>query len=434
MGKTEEYLIDESAEISIGESSEWTKKLFDAFPAFRHKNYQLYFFGQFISLTGTWLQIVGQGWLVFQLTKSAYLVGLISAIGLLPILFFSLFAGVVIDRYPKKKLLIIVQIFAMCCALTLGVLTVSGTITIVQIAILAFLLGLTDAFDKPGRQAFVVEMVGKKDLASAIALNAGIFNGARVLGPAIAGLLIALYGTGWAFILNGLSYIFVIIAMSLIRVDDTPHPSHLHPLQAVKEGLSYSFSHPVIKTLLIFTTICAIFGWSYTTLMPVIITNIFHLGAESLGTFYGATGLGALLATILTSSLSKKVHPMTFVILGNTFFSLSILLFTLTTFVPFALFLLFLTGLGLIMQFSTINSMIQHMVPDQIRGRVMSIYVLMFMGMVPIGSYLIGVLAENFGPDKAIECGAIIVFLAGVYLFSQRTKLQQHYTTQIEGH
>jgi len=427
MEKTDNYIIDESPEVSIGESPGWTNKLLQAFPAFRHKNYQLYFFGQFISLTGTWLQIVGQGWLVFQLTKSAYLVGLVTAIGLLPILLFALFAGVIIDRYPKKKLLLIVQILAMICALTLGVLTVAGSITVLQIAILAFLLGTTDALDKPARQAFVVEMVGKKDLSSAIALNAAIFNGARVVGPAIAGILIALYGIGWAFILNAISYIFVIIAMAFIQVDDTPHPSPLHPFAAVKEGLIYSFSHTVIKMLLIFTAITAVFGWSYATLMPVVITNTFHQGAGSLGLFYGATGLGALLATVFVSAFAKRVNPLRFIIIGNTLFALSITFFTLTTHVFFALIFLFFSGLGLIMQFSTINSMIQHVVSDHIRGRVMSIYVLMFMGMLPIGSYLIGLLAENFGTSVAIEIGAGVVFVSGAYIYVHRRYIQQEY-------
>lgn len=428
--KEDSYIIDESSELSIGEYEGWTGKLFNAFPAFQHRNYRFYFFGQLISLTGTWLQIVGQGWLVFELTKSAYMVGLITAIGLLPILFFALFAGVIIDRYPKKKLLIIVQILAMCCALTLGVLTVLGTITVLQIAILAFLLGTTDALDKPARQAFVVEMVGKKDMSSAIALNAGIFNSARVIGPAIAGILIALYGTGWTFILNAVSYIFVIIAMSQIKITETTHAVHLSPIDAVKEGLSYSFSHSVIKTLLIFTAVSAIFGWSYATLMPVVISDIFHQGASSLGYFYGATGLGALLATILVSTLSQKVDPLRFVIIGNTLFALSIILFTLTIYIPLALFLLSLAGLGLIMQFATINSMIQHVVRDHIRGRVMSIYVLMFMGMLPIGSYLMGVLAEYYGPARAIQVGAFVVFLAGIYFFFQRKVLRKEYAQQ----
>jgi len=423
----ESYLIDESPEISIGESENWTGKLLNAFPAFKHKNYQLYFFGQLISLTGTWLQIVGQGWLVFELTKSAYMVGLITAIGMLPILFFALFAGVIIDRYPKKKLIIIVQVLAMCCALALGILTVLGTISVLQIAILAFLLGTTDALDKPARQAFVVEMVGKKDLSSAIALNAGIFNSARVIGPAIAGILIALYGTGWTFILNALSYVFVILAMSQITVQEVSHESNLSPIEAVKEGLSYSFSHSVIRTLLIFTAISAIFGWSYATLMPVVIADIFHQGASSLGYFYGATGLGALVSTVLVSTLSKKVDPLRFVIIGNTLFAISIIFFTITFYLPLALFFLFLAGLGLIMQFSTINSMIQHVVSDHIRGRVMSIYVLMFMGVLPIGSYLMGFLAEHFGPAFAIQSGSCIVLFSGIFIFLQKKVLRQEY-------
>jgi MFS family permease len=425
--KENTYLIDENTEISIGESPEWTQKIVRAFPAFTHKNYRYYFFGQFISLTGTWLQIVAQGWLVFEITQSAYMVGVIAAVALIPILIFGLFAGAVVDKYPKKTIILISQTVALICAGVLGILTMWGHITVWQIGILAFLIGITDAFDKPARQAFVIELVGKEDLSSAIALNAGIFNAARVIGPAIAGILIALYGTGWAFLLNAISYIFVLVSLWFINVKEVVHPSHMHPLDAIKDGLSYSFSLPHIKVLLIFTTICAIFGWSYATLLPVIISTTFHMGAAGLGYFYGAAGFGALFATVVMSALSKKVKPLRFITIGNVLFTLSILLFTLTTYVPLALFSLFIAGFGLILQFATVNSMIQHSIADEFRGRVMSIYILMFMGTIPIGSYLMGVLAQNYDAQKAIQLDAIIVFISSIYLFLERKKIHAHY-------
>lgn len=428
----EQYIIDESQEVNIGESEGWTHKIISAFPAFRHRNYQLYFAGQLVSMTGTWLQNVALGWLVFQLTKSAYLVGLIAAIELLPVLFFALFAGVIVDRYPKRKVIIIEQSLALVVAAILGILTLSGHITVLQIAVLAFLLGITDAIDKPARQAFVVDMVGKKDMTSAIALNAGTFNAARVIGPAVAGTLIALYGTGWAFIINAMSFIFVIIAIYMISVDDSPHPSNLHPWQAVKNGLSYSFGIPHIKILLIFTSITAIFGWSYATLLPVVINTIFHQGASALGYFYGASGAGALVATVLVSTLAKKVNPLKLIIVGNAIFALSIIGFTLTTAVFSAIVSLFFAGLGIIIQFATIQTMIQHSIADEFRGRVMSIYVVMFMGMMPFGSYLAGFLAEHIGPSFTIQFGAGVVFLSGLYLYSKRKEIKKAYSEQLD--
>lgn len=400
-------------------------KFYKAFPALSNKNYRLYFVGQLISLIGSWLQMVALGWLVLELTHSAFLVGLTATLGTLPVLFFALFGGVIVDRFDKKKILILTQSFLMVFALILGVLTVTGLINVYEIYILAFLSGLVSALDSPARQSFVIEMVGKEKLQSAIALNSGTFNGARVMGPAVAGFIIAFFGVGGAFILNAISFIAVIIALLLINAKSLQSRAHDHPLKAIKEGLSYSYHHPIIKNLLIFAGITSIFGWSYTFMMPYIIQNTFHMNESSLGYFYTPTGVGAVIGTIIVSMYAKKVNPFVFIIFGSFISSISLIFFALTSNFIIALIFLFLSGLGILMQFSTINTTLQHIVSDHIRGRVMSIYALMFIGMMPIGSFQIGALSERFGTSFAIIFGSVIIFLYSVYLFYNKGNLQK---------
>ena len=238
----------------------WAKRL-KSFPALQNKNYRIYIFGQFISVIGTWLQIVAQGWLVLQLSNSAFLIGLVAALATAPSLLFSLFGGVIVDRFPKKKVLFFTQSSSMVLALTLGILTLLNLATIPLICIMAFLMGTVNAVDAPARQAFVSELVNKEQLPSAIALNSGIFNAGRVVGPGLAGLLIALVGTGGAFISNGISYIAVIIALFFLNLPTSAPSLNTNPLQAIKNGVQYSFSHPAIRPLLLFTGMTSIFGW-----------------------------------------------------------------------------------------------------------------------------------------------------------------------------
>lgn len=422
--KEEEYIISESQEISLVQNP-LIKGFFHAFPALRHRNYRLYFIGQLLSLVGTWIQIVAFGWLVFQLTKSAFMVGLVSSLGGLPVLIFGLFGGVIVDRFAKRKILIFTQISSMILAFILGLLTISGVITVLQIIILAFALGLISAIDIPARHAFVIEMVGKKDMASAIALNAGVFSGARVIGPAMAGAIIAAMGEGVGFVLNGFSYIPFIIVLFLIFAKSAVPSFNLHPFKAIKHGIAYSFSQPSIKMLLVFVGVASIFGWSYSTILPVVAEKIFHAGASGFGYLHASGGLGAVLAAILVSAYTKKVNPAVFIFGGSFLSAISLFLFTLTSNIQLAFVFLFLVGFGLTMKFATINSTIQHMVDNRLRGRVMSIYTLMFLGMSPIGSFQIGFFAEHFGSPFAIRLGAIIVFLFALLFYFNRKKIIQ---------
>lgn len=399
------------------------QKLLSAFPAFRSKNYRLYFAGQLVSLIGTWLQMVAQAWLVLQLTQSAFMVGLVSALGFLPILFFSLFGGVLVDRFHKRELIISTQVAEMILAFALGVLTLLGLINVWFLALLAFLLGIVNAIDMPARQAFAIELVGREYLPSAIALNMGVFNTARVIGPALAGRLIASVGNGGTFIINGLSFFAPIVALSAMKIKSDLPQVHPDTFQAIKAGLRYVYHHSLIKNLLIFTTATAIFGWSYSTMMPVFAQNVFLKDASGLSLMYAAAGLGALVGAIFISGFAHQFSAKNLILGGNLVFVFSVILFSLTNNFSLGLIYLFLTGIGLAIQVAMLNTTIQHSVEHALRGRVMSIYSLAFLGMFPLGSFQVGFISEHFGPQFAIRVGAIILLAFASYLHFSLSKI-----------
>lgn len=398
-----------------------------AFPAFANRNYRIYFAGQLVSVIGTWLQIVAQGWLVLQLTRSELLIGMVAALATAPSLLFSLFGGVIVDRFPKKNILFLTQVCNMILALGLGMATLAGHTNIWVIAITAFAMGTVNALDAPARQAFIPEVVNMDQLPSAIALNSGIFNLGRVIGPVIAGLLIAAVGTGWAFVANGVSYAAVLIALRFMRLAPAPPPSQLQTFTAIGQGIRYTLAHPVIRVVLFFAGTISIFGWSYSTLMPVIAQKGFGLDAKGLSWLYTATGLGSLLATVLISTKSKQVRPVYFVTGGAALFALCLFAFGQTQRYWMALPILFLMGLGLIAQSAVTTTLVQSMVQPEFRGRVMSIYLLMFLGMAPIGNFEVGYLSERLGYPTALAINAGVVLLAAVWLLAKRRKISAAY-------
>lgn len=410
-------------------------KILVLFPAFESKNYRYYFVGQLISQIGTWLQIVAQGWLVLQLTHSALLIGLVAATATLPSLLFSLFGGVIVDRFDKKMTIVATQTASMILAFILGILTFLKIINLWEILSISFLLGTVNAVDMPARQAFVSEMVEKDKVSSAIALNAGIFNAARVVGPSVAGILIALVGTGGAFLLNSLSYIAAIIAQFSIIPIIHVMPVHSHPIRAIKQGISYTWTHPVIRSLVILTAIVSIFGWSYTTIMPYVADKIFHQGAAGLGYLYASAGLGALVATFVVSGYGNKFASSVFINGGIIIYAITMIFFSYTSNIYIAYLTLFLGGFGLLSAFSIINARIQHLVEPHFRGRVLSIYLLMFVGLFPVGNLQIGFISEQFGPQIAIRIGAVIVLITAIVGYLLKGKIiasHAEYLTKLE--
>ena len=404
-------------------------QLLSAFPAFQSRNFRRYFPGQVISMIGTWIQMVAQGWLVLEITGSAFDVGVVAAASTLPTLFLSLFGGVIVDRYSKRTILLWTQSAAMILAFILGVFAVTGTVTIWIIIVLSFLLGCVNALNVPALQAFLSEIVEREDLASAIAMNSAIYNVSRVIGPAIAGFLISAAGSGVAFLVNGVSFFAVIL--SLLSMKDLSEKireiNPVHPLQSIREGLKYSWDHPLIRTVVLFIAVIAIFAWSYVTMLPVIAKQTFGMDASGLGYLYGVSGLGSVIGTVVVSIYSKKIDPLFFIAGGNILFALALIGFTFTTILPVALFFLFIAGFGLVAAVSTMSATIQSTVVDRFRGRVMSLYMMVFMGFMPIGNVEIGYLSEHFGTGLAIRTGCIVTVLASLVLIYSSRRVHTAY-------
>ncbi len=394
-------------------------KVISIFPALAHRNFQLYFVGQAISLIGFWLQQVGLGFYVFQITHSPFWVGVVAAVGGLPVLLFTTFAGVFIDKVNKQKLLIWTQVVDACVAFIFGIAVFTHTATLPLVIVLAFLSGMVTVFDLPARLTFIVEMVGKKDLASAIPINNGVFNSARFIGPAIAGALIAGVGVGWTFILNGISFVAGIWAISKMRPVFSYEPEKdVHPFESLKIGIKYSFSHPKIFYLMILATSAAIFIWPYQPLMPVISGKIFHSGAQGLGSLLSAAGAGSLTGAFVTSALSRRKNKIPQVMAGLLISSTTMILFAQNTNFLVAHILLYIIGFGVLIQVSTINTLVQLASPDQMRGRVMAVYLTMFVGMMPVGAFLSGFIADKTSALFTLGLGGVAMLLIGVTFYA----------------
>lgn len=409
-------------------------KIYRQFPALKYKNYRLYFLGQLISFTGSWLHGVAHGWLVYQLTHSAFWLGTISAVAALPVLILSLYGGFLVDKFDRKKLLIYTQSASLLFALSLGVLTITHLISLPLLIILTFLSGIANAIDNPVTQAFVVDVVGKEDLPSAVGLNSTMFNTGRVLGPAAAGFLIALVGVGNIFLINAASFLAILGSLYFIKVNcKTSSISEQNPVASIKEGVLYSRSHPVISLLLVTAGIGAIFCFSQATILPAVAEKVFQQGSVGLGRLLSSAGVGALIASFIISSQSKKVPAIWFIIGGNILFLISTLVFTFTENMQIASICLFFSSFGLTLQFSSIYTTIQKLVKEEFRGRVSSIYVLLFIGLSPIGNLFIGTTTSWLGPQLAIRLSVVIALVYGVIILFNLPKMQKKYAKYKQG-
>ena len=396
------------------------------FAALRHPNYRKWFVGQVLSLMGTWMQSVAQGWLVYQLTGSKFALGTIAFIGTLPTLFLMLPGGVVADRVSKRKLLIVTQASMMVFAFVLAGLAWSGTLQVWQIGVLAFLLGVANSFDAPARMSIVPELVDdREDMQNAIALNAMMFNMARVVGPAIGGLVLATAGAAWCFALNALSFLAVLIALLLLVLpNDVGRPSNRRVFADIGEGIRFIARHPVIRPIIILVGAAALFGFSYAVLLPAYATDVLHTDEAGYGVMNAAVGIGALIGSLLVASLSRRGNRGGILTLGSLLFPLALLGLALTGSLYVALFLLVLVGLGFVMQNVEANTLVQTLAPDELRGRVTSVYSLMFFGTAPFGSLLAGAVAQVVGSSLAIALGAgvSLVFALGLILFAPQVR------------
>src|SRR6202045_1380697 len=366
--------------------------------ALKHRNFQLFFSGQLISLTGTWMQTVAQSWLVYRLTGSSLLLGSVGFASQIPVFLMAPVGGMAADRFNRQRIVIANQVASMILAIVLALLTLTHMVKVWHIFVLAALLGVVNAFDIPGRQSFLVDMVGREDLMNAIALNSSMFNGARVVGPAIAGILVAKIGEGWCFFANGVSYIAVIVGLMLMRVDcPARRASAASPWARIIEGFRFVRHTAPIRAILLLLGLVSLVAMPYTILMPIFADKILHGGARGLGILMGATGVGALLGALTLASRSG-VHGLgKWVAFSCAGFGISLVLFSRSTSFWLSAALLLPCGFCMMLQMACSNTLIQVMVPDALRGRVMSLYSMMFMGMAPFGAFFGGALANRIG-------------------------------------
>jgi MFS family permease len=381
-----------------------------ALAALRHRNFRLFYFGQLLSLTGTWVQSTAQGWLVLELTDSALLLGMVTAAGSLPVLLFTLYAGVVADRMDKRRIIIAAQAAAAVLALALATLTGTGRVTVAWIMVLVFLLGTANAFEIPTRQSFFVELVGQDDLTNAIALNSTAFSATRVVGPAVAGALLGSVGIAACFYLNSVSYLAVLAGLLAIRLPPFRRPERTaSTLENLREGFAFIRDDRVVRTLVLIIAALSVFAFPYAMLLPVFARDVLHVGAQGLGWLLAASGAGALAGGITLSVLAGRVRRGPLVLGASFAFALAVAAFAASRSFPMSLLLLAAAGFCMILNNASVNALLQSLVPNRLRGRVMSVYVFMFLGMTPVGSLQAGAVARWAGAPAALGIGAALL-------------------------
>ncbi len=413
----------EHSVLEVDYEKQQVKGLLRTFLALRHRNFRLFWFGQLISLIGTWMQSIGQAWLVLELTHSAWLLGVVGALQFLPVMLLSLFGGVLADRLPKRKVLLFTQSFAMLQAVLLWALVASGQVQIWHVLVLAALLGLTNSLDMPTRQAFVVEMVGREDLTNAVALNSSLFNMARIVGPGIGGLIIAWLGVAPLFLLNAISFIAVIIGLALIDMNhlyalatrpnvslDTVKQS---TLQSLREGLSYVIRTPSVLLITAVVGVISLFGINFNVILPLFARDVLHAGPEGFGFISAAFGLGSLFSALWLAWGNNK-PSIRQLLIGALAFCVLEILFAISHMYVLSLVLIAAVGFSQIAFSATANTTLQTVSPDHLRGRVMSVYMLVFAGTVPLGNLFTGGIAHLFSAPISLLLGGGLSLIAAI--------------------
>ena len=397
------------------------------FRSLRYRNYRLFFSGQSVSLIGTWMQHIAMSWLVYRLTNSAFLLGAVAFCSQIPAFVLSPFTGVLADRLNRRRILIATQSISMVQAFALAVLTLAGVIRVWQVIVLGILLGCVNSLDIPARHSFIMDMVEKREaLGNAIALNSFMFNFARLVGPSLAGVLIACWGEGMCFLLNGVSF-FCVIGSLLAMEITVPHrrarDSNL--LHDLREGLAYTFGFAPIRSILLLLSASSLMGMSYAVLMPVFARDVLHGGPQTLGFLMAAAGVGALLATVYLASRKDVLRLGKMLPVSTAIFAAGLIAFSLSRVLWLSLSLLLVAGFGMMVQMALSNTVLQVIVEDDKRGRVMSFYTMSFMGVAPLGSLLAGYLASRIGAPDTLMIGGLVCVLAALVFALRIGELQR---------
>ena len=391
-----------------------------AFRALRHRNYRLFFFGQAVSLVGTWITRVALGWLVYRLTKSSFMLGIVSFVGLAPTFLLIPLGGVLADRWNRRRMLIATQVALMMTALLLAFFALRGTITVAHLIVLAIIQGVCNSMDVPARQAFLVDMVeGRDDLSSAIALNSVIFNSARLIGPSIAGVLVALFGEGWCFLIDGISFVGVVVALAAMRVAPRPpREKSTRVLHELREGLGASFGFAPIRAILLLMALMSLVGMPYAVLMPIFADRVLGGDAMTLGFLMAAAGVGALCGGLVLAMRASVIGLGRVIAGGAGTFGIALIAFGLSRSLWISLPVLAVAGFAMMTQMAASNTVVQTIVDDDKRGRVMSFFAMAFLGTMPFGSLLGGSLAARIGAPATVMLGGSICTL-GALLFAR---------------
>jgi len=395
--------------------------------ALAYRNYRLFFGGQGLSLIGTWMQQIAMSWLVYRMTNSVFLLGLIGFTGQFPTVIFGSFAGVYADRLNRRNLLIATQTFAMLQAFLLAFLTLTGSVAVWHLIVLSIILGTVNAVDVPVRQSFVIDMVeNKNDLGNAIALNSFMFNGARLVGPSIAGLLIAYVGEGVCFLLNGISFFAIILALMAMRTTQkVRQQSSDAVLHELKEGFQNAAGFAPIRYIILLVGLLSLLSMPYIVLMPVFARDILHGGSHTLGFLMGATGIGALAGALYLASRKSVIGLARLITISTCVFGCGLIAFSFSRYLPLSLCLMLVTGFGMILSMASCNTIVQTVVDEDKRGRVMSFYAIAFVGMAPFGSLIGGSLAHNIGAPLTLTLCGVSSIVAAIFFYKRLPEIRK---------
>lgn len=394
------------------------------FRALRHRNYRLFFGGQTISLIGTWMQQIAMSWLVYRLTNSALLLGIVGFVGQIPTFLLTPLAGVIADRYNRHRILIATQALAMLQALVLSILVLTKSIAVWHILALSLFMGLVNSFDIPVRQAFTIEMIeNKENLSNAIALNSSMVNVARLIGPSAAGIIIAVLGEGICFLLNAVSYVAVIVSLLAMRIVPRDiRPSSNHVWHDLKEGFIYAVNFTPIKTILILLSLVSLMGMPYQVLMPIFARDIFHGGPKTLGFLMAMSGVGALIGAIYLAGRKSVIGLGKIIAVASALFGSGIVVFSFSRVLWFSMLVICVASFAMMIQMAASNTVLQTIVEEDKRGRIMSFYTMAFMGMAPFGSLLAGGLAHKIGAPYTLAFGGICCIIgAFIFIFTKKS-------------